>query len=271
MVGGHVRSGTSLLRELCNRHPEMTITHEFGTFLELGKPFPVYKRAIVNRWKRSPFLGFRVFRSDRKNTRVRRWFRSIRGHVFAYRYLKQLEGSANGSVQFETVEAILKQIFPTRIVGDKWPDYAVHLDRLTPLFEQHDARCLIIYRDCRDVTSSTLFHARTVWKNEEWIKGATAEKVAQRWVNTIEMMEKYRNKIHTICYENLVKTPEKEISKIADYLQVDPKGFPIQMIRKINIGKHATGLTEEELSDLIRIAGPTMTRLGYTVTSNIVV
>ena len=32
-IAGHGRSGTTLLREICNAHPQITLTHELGCFV----------------------------------------------------------------------------------------------------------------------------------------------------------------------------------------------------------------------------------------------
>ena len=265
LIGGHVRSGTSMIRELCNQHPDMTITHELGNFMAVGKPYDVYRRVMLKRWKESNVLRYRIFRSDRNNTRLRRWIRSMRGHLFTYRFLKALHTYGSGPVRFENVQSALLNFFPhSRIVGDKWPDYVTCLDQIVPWIDRHNARCVIIYRDCRDVASSTLFHVRSAWKNQPWTRDAdTSEKVAQRWLRAIENMELYQENIHTIQYENLVRDPKSVINNLAEYLGVDPSGFPIQMIRDANIGKYKKGLTPDELATVERIAGPTMARLGY--------
>ena len=233
--------------------------------MQLGKPFSVYKNTLIERRKVSKLLNYRIFRSDRNNTRMRRWVRSVRGHIFAIRYLRRIARYGQGPVEYPMIEETLKNFFPhSRIVGDKWPDYVWGLDQFVPMIKKHNGRCVMIYRDCRDVTSSTLYHVRTGWKHEEWVQGVnTSEKVARRWVKAIEIMQRYTDEIHIIRYEDLVAKRDEEIEKLARYLGVDPLKFPIQMIRDTNIGKYKQGLTSEELETVLRIAGPTMARLGY--------
>jgi hypothetical protein len=128
--------------------------------------------------------------------------------------------------------------------------------------------CLIIYRDCRDVVSSMLERVRTVWRQRSWSQGVdNAEKVATRWVRSIELMERYQEQICTVCYEDLVSRPRTELERVAQWLAVDPAGFAEARIRSVataSVGKYRTGLTQEELATVMRIAGPTMARLGYT-------
>ncbi|MBA3562613.1 MAG: sulfotransferase [Gammaproteobacteria bacterium] len=54
LIAGHPRSGTTLLRRLCNAHPDIALTHEVGTFLYLGSSYKEYRRQLIRRsWDRS--------------------------------------------------------------------------------------------------------------------------------------------------------------------------------------------------------------------------
>jgi hypothetical protein len=69
---------------------------------------------------------------------------------------------------------------------------------------------LVIYRDCRDVTSSFLKQARTTWRDAPWVsKVDTAEKIAQRWVRGIDIMEQYAAKVYITRYETLMQQPRR--------------------------------------------------------------
>jgi hypothetical protein len=73
-------------------------------------------------------------------------------------------------------------------VDDKYPNYVFMSDKLT---EVDGLSCWIIYRDCRDVTSSILKRVRNDWRNRSWANGInTVEKVATQWVRAIELMER---------------------------------------------------------------------------------
>ena len=125
----------------------------------------------------------------------------------------------------------------------------------------------MIYRDCRDVTSSHLKLARTSWSNQWWIRDQdTAEKVATLWVAALESMERHRDRIHIICYEDLVREPRRVLAALAEWVGFDPAAFPettLNSVREDGIGKHRSGLSEQELEAVMNIAGPTMARLGY--------
>lgn len=158
---------------------------------------------------------------------------------------------------------MLHQLFPeTSVVGDKYPDYVFSLDNLA---NAEGLSSLVIYRDCRDVTSSTLQKARTEWRKMPLFvrKLNTAEKIARRWVLAIELMERNRDNLLVVSYENLVCESEKSLGRISDWLGVDPAGFEIQRISSRSVGNYRHGLTAEELATVMEIAGPTMSSLGY--------
>ena len=158
---------------------------------------------------------------------------------------------------------VLSKLLPnTPIVGDKFPGYFRKLPQLT----QIDNACtLVIYRDCRDVVQSTLRKAQTDWHNKRWVRRLdSAEKVAHRWVQAIELMEQHRDKVHIIRYEELVTNPGSVLARLGVYLQVDPAGFDQTIVRSTSIGKHKSGLTHEQLTVIHQIAGETMQRVGYT-------
>jgi len=266
LIGGRPRSGTTLLRDLCNAHPDITLTHEFGTFLGLNEPFPMYQKKILRQLRSQPVLGCRVFGPLPSTSRFRRWTTSTRGQLFAIRYLSKIRRYGPGPVGLTAIEATLREVLPpTAIVGDKMPKYLDRLDRLAPTTE---LAIVVIHRDCRDVISSHLKLVRTSWGNQRWIQNQdTAEKAAMRWVHAIESMERHRERIHVIRYEHLVRDPKGILGTLAGWLGVDPEGFPdesVAGIRDNGVGKYRSGLTENELEDVMRVAGPTMARLGYT-------
>jgi hypothetical protein len=76
-------------------------------------------------------------------------------------------------------------------------------------------------------------------------------------------MERHREQIHIVRYEDLVHEPKRVLAPLASRLDIDPDRFPMRWLRSDRIGKHVRGLTPEELATVMRLAGPTMERLGY--------
>lgn len=262
LIGGHARSGTTMLWRLCNGHPDIRLTYEFRAFYALGKPFQEYQREILEHMRYRGIYENRVLGLPDTGNRLLRGINILSGYGFAARYLFGLRRYRKAPIDSAAVEATLKGLFPhARVVGDKYPNYVFMLDKLTGI---DGLSCLIIYRDCRDVTSSTLRRVRTDWRNKRWATGInSAEKVATRWVRAVELMKHYAERIKMTRYEDLIQQPELELEALGNWLGVDPSGFPKELIRDASIGNYKSGLTDEELTSVMKIAGPIMTRLGY--------
>lgn len=254
-IMGRARSGTTLLQQLCHGHPEMAITMELANFEALGKSFENYRAHLLKRnvWARDYHIDNSY--AGKPGMRLRNLIYVLRHLSRVYRYRKEPIG-------VPAIEAALRSTYPSaHVVGDKFPRYMRLLPELTKL---EDMRCVVVYRDCRDVTSSCLRMTRTVWRNRSWVVWSdTAQKVAEGWVRAIEVMEHHADKCHIIRYEDLVHRPGPVLEALGHWLGVEPDGFPAHIIRDTSIGKYKHGLSEEELATVVDIAGPTMARLGY--------
>jgi hypothetical protein len=259
MIAGHPRSGTTLLQTLCDLHPEMAVTNEFGCFAFLGNRYLPYARQIVDRWQRvKNKWAFDIAYADDHDNLSKNNLR------FALRHLYHFRKQYRGQVTAVSLEATYRAMFPyAKVVGDKWPHY---LFRMEEFAQEKDLTRLVIYRDCRDVTSSFLQQARTNWSDANWIhKVDNAEKIAARWVRGIEIMEAHADKIIVLQYETLMYQPKQELQRVSQALGLDLAGFPTDMINPSSIGKYKKGLTPEELDTVMAVAGSTMERLGYAL------
>jgi hypothetical protein len=126
-----------------------------------------------------------------------------------------------------------------------------------------DIRQLIMYRDCRDVVSSSLVRARTFWKGPLADQYNTAEKIIRSWLRAIEIMKDNMGKIHAIRYEDLIHESAKTLKSAAEFLNIDSNGFDKKMIHPQSIGKHKNLISEQDLDMIRRVAGPAMKELGY--------
>ncbi|MCB0209228.1 MAG: sulfotransferase [Anaerolineae bacterium] len=256
IIGGHPRSGTTILQEVCDRHPNISITNEFGNFAYLGQSYLEYSYRMMRRWCRvGNKWAFDLSYSSQKPL-------GLYNFLFTTRYLLRMGQPPWRPIDVQTIETTLKQTFPeATIVGDKWPDHMFLMDNFV---KRDDLYCLVIYRDCRDVTSSFLKQTRTTWRKQAWVNSLnTAEKVARRWVEVMHLTERHADQLHIIRYEDLIKNPKAVFASIGAWLGVDPAGFPVNAIKETSIGKYKKGLTNEELTTVMNIAGPTMAQLGY--------
>ncbi|OPZ88464.1 MAG: hypothetical protein BWY73_01658 [candidate division TA06 bacterium ADurb.Bin417] len=162
------------------------------------------------------------------------------------------------------MEAALRALFPSaRLVGDKYPNYIYHLDAIV---ESDGILPLVIYRDGRDVVSSTLDNVRTLWAGQRWVKSVqTAEEVARQWVEAMAIMERQAARCHRIRYEDLVRKPRPVLAELGRWLDVDPSAFPRRRIHDTSIGKYRQNLSADDLAAVTRIAGPALERLGYVL------
>lgn len=257
IIGGHQRSGTTVLARVLARHLQVGLTGEFDNFQGLNRPLRENIRLLLKRWPEVRLSNDLLPPSILKRANF------VRNTPFIPLYLLGLLRSRYDRVTLKDIESTLRLFFPhAHVVGDKYPDYIFMLDRLSG---EAGLKRIIIYRDCRDVASSALAMARTNWRNKSYVRFFdTAGKVAARWVRAIETMEHHRGHIHTMRYEDLVHEPKRELAALAARLGIDSDGFPADMVREDHVGKHARGLSAEELGAVMKIAGPTMEKLGYS-------
>jgi hypothetical protein len=254
IVCGHPRSGTSMLRRLLNTHPTVMITMEFRNFTRLGSPPSRYLGGI--RWRKWRRELVQLTHG------APGWRHFLDGLIFRLAYALSIRIRCRGKVSLRCIHATLHSILPwAKVVGDKYPGYIYRLDRMAA---RPDVRCIVIYRDCRDVVSSTLTMAATAWKNSHFVTAMdTPAKVAARWVKAIAHQERNAGAVLAIRYEDLVTQPGPVVARIGQFLNIDPAGFRLDLVRPTSIGKHRGKLSTEALEEVEAIAGDTMRRLGY--------
>lgn len=258
ILTGHHRSGTSILALVCNSHPQITLTNEFGNFLELGQSPLAYARFILRRWWQRRNVPYRLAPNYPDRIRGTYMLQNLR---FILSYLAAVSRVYDAQVvDFATAATALRSILPQMLVGDKHPDYVFHLDRLADAAAAH---CIFIYRDPRDLASSVVQVTRTKWRDWFPPEMQEARHVAERWVKFIEIWRQHADSIHAVRYEELVQTPQDTLGALGAWLGVDPAGFRHELIRPGNVGKYRSGLTEQEIRDVLTVAGPTMRELNY--------
>ena len=252
-IGGHGRSGTTILTHVINSHPEVTLTFEFRCLSHLGKS---YYRHIMSVRKGNWWRGPRLVHVPRRNW----WLSSRRSSAtFLIQYLLRLLPYWRRPIGVEAVRKVLHDIFPNaQIVGDKRPLYHLQLDTLTEIENMFP---VVIYRDPRDVALSALRMSQTSWGHFEWAKNV--DLLAERWVAAIDHMERYADRIYCLRYEDFVTSPVFVMTGLGEWLGVDPDGFECKRVHAMSIGKYKDGLSADQIERVLAIAGPTMKRLGY--------
>jgi hypothetical protein len=191
-----------------------------------------------------------------------RWRRAAWSASFALGYALNVAWRCQGRVGLECIRSCLQSAFPqARVVGDKDPEYVFQLDAFAA---SPELKCIVIFRDCRDVVSSTLAKAATAWKKSRFVNAMdTPTKVATRWVHAIAQQERNAGAVLAVRYEDLVTQPGPTIVRLGEFLGLDAAGFKQKLLRPTSIGKHRGRLSAEALADIEAVAGDTMRRLGY--------
>jgi hypothetical protein len=256
MITGHQRSGTTILRILLNSHPEIAITNEFANLKYLGRSRVVYSLYILRQAFRMPSRGGT---STFHRNELTSWRENV---LFIVKYLALIQRTPSRYIGFLGAGTALHSLFPARKwVGDKFPDYIWSLKYFAL---QDKLTCIVIYRDARDVVSSSLESSRSDWKDKEFVRAFdTAEKVASRWVKSVELMEQCAGKILPVRYERLISEPRAVMEELGRSLGVDPAYFPIHILHGSSIGKYRDRLSKQDLATVETIAGETLVRVGY--------
>jgi hypothetical protein len=260
IIGGHQRTGTSIMYVLCNEHPDIAMTLEFANYEMVGETHRAYLRWTYDWWWEKRHIWFmREYKEES--------YRFLRHFAFTTSYMARMYRPWKHRVTVDMVDSALNSMFPhANIVGDKYPDYIFHIDRL---INYNPLKFMVMYRDARDVASSTLRKARTDWKDIYPFVGLidTAEKVSHRWNRAIELQEKHLDnpKLLLVRYEDMILQPKDTMNRVGEWLGVDPDLFPVDSIHDTSIGKYKKGLTVDEIAIVEEITRPTMERLGYEI------
>lgn len=252
LVTGHPRSGTTVLTRLLDTHPEIEVTFELGAFMGLDAPYEQYRRGLR--------LGYRdrpVRRVGAGNPRGRTW--ASRRFVAEFRY--RLWRRRGGVIALTDVADVLSRTLRSRRVGDKLPRYVFDLDDLA---RRDGLDRIVILRDCRAVTASTLARVRSGWSGRAWTERIdTPSKVAANWTRAVECVERNAARLHVVRYEDLVEDPAGCARMLAAALDVDPHGFDLALVRKPDGGKLCRFLDDRDLAAVEETAGDALRRWGY--------
>lgn len=252
LIAGHPRSGTTVLNRICNTHPEVASTFEFGAFRHLDRPYPEYREGIRVEWRGRPVLGV-----GEATPRRRRW----RSRWFLARFLLALRARRGSEVRLADVTDSLGRALGVPVVGDKVPAYTFLLDELAP---REELRCVVIIRDCRAVVASTLDRVRTGWRGREWTERFdSTRKAALHWARAVESVERNAGRLHVLRFEDLVRDPAATAETLAAFLDVDPRGFDVGIIRPPGREKFRESLDGSDLDTIDSAAGEAMRRWGY--------
>ncbi len=257
-----------MLYSLLDQHPNVRMLNEFGAFFDLGSSKWHYARLTLLRcWRsrnrpfsgptRPPHRGHREPNSPRLALPT-----GLLGNFgLVGRFLVAILLQAPARIDSQAASGALRRLYPgARLIGDKHPDYVFRLDQLA---QQPGLRCIAVYRDPRDVASSSREAYWAHWGPWWHADLAHPAGIARRWLQAVDQIERCQDRIHVVRYEQLVQSPRSELDRLASWLRLDPAGLHAEWVHNSSVGKYKESLTRAEREDVIRVAGRAMARLGY--------
>jgi hypothetical protein len=178
----------------------------------------------------------------------------------------------------------------THRYADASPDLLYSVDVLFDAFP--DAQVLQIIRDGRDVVADMLGDEQCLaWfkpgvanlddvfpnpflgvedptERARWPAAAAAVKCALRWRGSVRLSARLRaqtpdDQLYTVRYEDLVARPSRVIEGVADYLGTPVSKSALAGIDDRGVGAWRDRLTHRQVTQVERIAGGELRRLGY--------
>lgn len=207
-IVGRGRSGTTLLKSMLDRHPDIAIAPE-SLFV-----ISVYSRYRAGKWDKRRVLRF--FNDIWLEGRLQNW-------GFDKELLKKRLLDNAGTANFSDLCRIVYQEYASQngkknvaIVGDKNPHYALFLHKLLKIFP--DAHFIHLLRDYRDNVLS--------YKGVTFDLKNTAA-LSYRWVlynkNVKKFASEYPDRSLQVKYEDLVLSSLVTLEKICAFIGVEYK------------------------------------------------
>lgn len=177
--------------------------------------------------------------------------------------------------------------------GDATPDLLYSADVLLDAFP--DAQLVQVIRDGRDAVAGMLgdenclawfrpgfvnldevfpnpfLGVEDITEKTRWPRAGVAVKCALRWRGSIRLSARLRaqtpdGQLFTVRYEDLVSHPFDILHEVSDYLDAPLSNTALAGIDAREVGRWRDRLTPKQVTQVEKIAGPELTRLGYALT-----
>jgi len=261
-IVGAPRSGTTLLRNILNRHPSLAICGEtqfnhwiyrrrraFGDLSQLVHRKPIVEAYLATMCVQRLHADLSILRDK----------------------------LLRDAVSYRTFFAVILEWYAesegrTRC-GEKTPQHAVLAETFCEWFP--GATILHLVRDPRDVVASMLLKS---WGFRSAVKNA------QAWLrlNQAALRSRHRPEYLLVKYEELVHQPEHELKRICTFLgedyfpsmlepeptaeQTDPPRLSRQRITRQRVGRWREQLTKDQVAQAEWVTKPLLESFGYQPT-----
>ncbi len=254
-IVGCPRSGTTMVQQALNRHPQVVIPPETKFFFSfLGHS---HRQQLRHLDRLDADLGIRLPRPA-----------------------ACIQSAADGRAFYEAMAGqYVRQRNKPAVThfGEKTPEHTGHLPRIRHLFP--DAKILVLYRDGRDVASSL---RKMPWASPDLYVNFLVWLYYQRAVRDARIDD--LPGVRFARYEDIVADPAGEFADILDFLGLtyEPavaegwgnregvparefgwKGRALQRITAERVGVFRNELSDGEIANLERLGRRTLSALGY--------
>lgn len=259
-IVGAPRSGTSLIRVILNRHPEIGICDETYFF------YYVYSR-------RNKFGDLKNIEWRRKL--VNRYLATDRIHRLDLDLQQLSDTLMEQGISYEAFFLSLMWFYAKsngkRRFGEKTPQHALYAEKLIEMFP--DCKLIHVIRDPRDVIASLM---RMPWAS----KSVLANARIWRACNMSAYQCNKKGAYLAVQYEKLVLNPDEELKRICTFIgeeyvpsmlvpegQSNPNGWWFERAHKVitqkRIGAWEDILDSKDIRLIEWITGPYMQQFGY--------
>ena len=229
-ITGLPRSGTKLLRDLMNKHSQISVP-QIETVL-----FPYLLKKYGLEFDLNNSENFEMVKNEIQQSTFYLNFLK-HGLSMDLENIPQTVPEMNWAGLFEEILKFYgpKQYHQDLIIGDKTPGYIDHTELLLKIWPA--AKFIHIIRDPRDYLCSV---------NQVWNKNIY--RAAARWNRTIMNLEQHRElnaqNMHTLYYEQLLDHPKETLTAICQYLNLEFEDSMLMLSQSSELFGDAKGSTE---------------------------
>ena len=284
-IFGRPRSGTTLLTQLFNAHPNVRIAPEYPIMLFLYQRFKKVKNwdeATIRSFVDHAFYNSRFNNQRVDKLKIDKDF--IISELLKYKEIGSIQLFLK-SINYYAYSVYYKE--ETLLIGDKNPVYSIFANRFRKIFPE--AKFICIIRDYRD----NFISIRKLAEKEVAVEAPELSLQVGRWRYFVRLFLKckrrFPDKYYILRYEDLVTEQESTFRSLCDFLGIayDPSVFdfykkkdetvkayanPVwekfheNLFKPINTGRMDTWrnvLSDKQVRLADQIAGNYADRLGY--------